>query len=181
MISRWTGLLGARHAALGVEFAWVIAAQVFTLIGSLVTIKLLSNLLDEAQFGLYSLMFSIASLAVAFLFLPLGQINMRFLAQAREEGLRRHLLQFRLSAPEPLLYHTEPILIGGKPVGYLTSGAYGHALGGAVGLGYVPCQPGVTAAELAREAYEIEVAGERVPATASAVPLYDPKNARIRC
>jgi glycine cleavage system aminomethyltransferase T len=38
-----------------------------------------------------------------------------------------------------MLYHNEPILRDGRIVGYLTSGGYGHALGGAIGLGYVPC------------------------------------------
>ena len=37
----------------------------------------------------------------------------------------------------PLLYHDEPIWRDGKRVGRITSGMYGHTLGGAVGLGYV--------------------------------------------
>ena len=47
----------------------------------------------------------------------------------REAGLGRRLLQFRLSDPEPLLYHGEPILRDGRIVGHVTSGNYGHALG----------------------------------------------------
>ena len=39
--------------------------------------------------------------------------------------------------PEPLLFHGEPILRDGKIVGQVTSGNYGHTLGGAIGLGYV--------------------------------------------
>ena len=42
---------------------------------------------------------------------------------------------------EPLLYGNEAILRDGRVVGYLTSGAYGHHLGAAVGLGYVACSP----------------------------------------
>ena len=53
----------------------------------------------------------------------------------KEAGLRRRMLQFRLTDPEPMLYHAEPILRDGAPAGYLTSGAYGHFLGGAMGLG----------------------------------------------
>jgi 4-methylaminobutanoate oxidase (formaldehyde-forming) len=98
----------------------------------------------------------------------------------RAAGASRHLLQFRLTDPAPLLYHTEPIVKDGAIVGFLTSGGYGHTLGAAVGLGYVPCQPGQTAAELASARYEIEVACERISATASAAPLYDPKSARVR-
>ncbi|KAB2916380.1 MAG: FAD-dependent oxidoreductase [Hyphomicrobiaceae bacterium] len=97
----------------------------------------------------------------------------------REAGLPKRLLQFKLQDPEPLLYHAEPILNDGKVVGYLTSGSYGHYLGAAVGLGYVACH-GETADDIVRRRYEIEVAGERIPATASLKPLYDPAGARIR-
>lgn len=79
------GLL-RQNSSLGMEFIWVVVAQLFTLVGGLLTIKLLSNLLSGAEFGLYSLIFSVASLLVAMLFLPLGQINMRFLVMARQSG-----------------------------------------------------------------------------------------------
>jgi len=97
----------------------------------------------------------------------------------KEEGLQKRLVQFRLTDPEPLLYHAEPILRDGAVVGYLTSGSYGHALGGAIGLGYVPC-PGESPAELLASSFEIEVAGARVPAQASLKPLYDPKSERVK-
>ncbi len=82
---KFIGLL-RQNSDLGMEFIWVIVAQLFTLVGGLLTIKLLSNLLSGAQFGLYSLIFSVASLLVAILFLPLSQINMRFLVLARQSG-----------------------------------------------------------------------------------------------
>lgn len=97
----------------------------------------------------------------------------------REAGLDKRLLQFRLSEPEPLLYHAEPILRNGDVVGFLSSGNYGHTLGGAVGLGYVPCH-GETAEQVLSSAYEIEVAGTRVKAEASLRPLYDPKSERVK-
>lgn len=97
----------------------------------------------------------------------------------REAGLQKRLVQFLLTDPEPLLYHNEPILRDGEIVGHLSSGAYGHHLGGAVGLGYVPCA-GETAAAVLASSYEIDVAGVRVAATASLKPLYDPAGARVR-
>ena len=48
----------------------------------------------------------------------------------------------------------------GKIVGTITSGNYGHHLGGAIGLGYVPCQ-GESEADVLASSYEIEIAGER--------------------
>ncbi|WP_323765605.1 FAD-dependent oxidoreductase [Marinovum sp.] len=97
----------------------------------------------------------------------------------RDTGLDRRLLQFRLTDPEPLLYHNEPILRDGQIVGYLSSGAYGHHLGGAIGLGYVPCT-GESLAGLKASRYEIDVAGRRVPAEVSSRPMYDPGNDRMR-
>ncbi|MGR3592433.1 MAG: GcvT family protein [Limimaricola soesokkakensis] len=97
----------------------------------------------------------------------------------REEGLQKRLVQFRLNDPEPLLYHAEPILRDGEVVGHLTSGAYGHALGGAMGMGYVPCA-GETPGDLLGSRYEIEIAGTRVAAEASLKPFYDPKSERMK-
>ncbi|WP_372834031.1 aminomethyltransferase family protein, partial [Puniceibacterium confluentis] len=97
----------------------------------------------------------------------------------REAGLSRRLLQFRLSDPEPLLYHNEPILRDGRIVGHVSSGAYGHSLGGAVGLGYVPCA-GEDPAAVLDSRYEIDVAGVRVAADVSARPMYDPDGARVK-
>ena len=102
-----------------------------------------------------------------------------FIAKKRE-GLSRRLVQFKLHDPGPLLYHTEPIIADGKTVGYLTSGGYGHTLGAAVGLGYVSCRPGESIEGILGRHYEIEVAGERVPATASLKPMYDPSGLRTR-
>ncbi len=97
----------------------------------------------------------------------------------KDEGLSARMVQFKLTDPEPLLYHNEPILRDGEIVGYLSSGAYGHALGGAVGMGYVPCK-GEDAASVLASSYEIDVAGTRVKAEASLKPLYDPKSERVK-
>ncbi|MEL6959351.1 MAG: FAD-dependent oxidoreductase [Pseudomonadota bacterium] len=97
----------------------------------------------------------------------------------QENGLENRLLQFKLTDPEPLLYHNEPVLRDGEIVGYLSSGAYGHALGSAMGLGYVPCK-GESAAEVLASSYEIDVMGTKVAAEASLKPMYDPKSERVK-
>ncbi len=97
----------------------------------------------------------------------------------KDAGLENRLVQFLLRDPEPLLYHNEPILRDGKIVSYLTSGNYGHTLGGAIGLGYVPCE-GQSVEDVLASSYEIEVAGSRVSATASLRPMYDPKSDRVK-
>ncbi len=97
----------------------------------------------------------------------------------REQGLQNRLVQFLLTDPEPLLYHAEPIVRDGAIVGYLSSGAYGHHLGAAMGMGYVPCA-GQTAQDVLGSRYEIEIAGRRVSARASFKPFYDPKSERVK-
>ncbi|MCO6051861.1 FAD-dependent oxidoreductase [Mesorhizobium sp. RP14(2022)] len=97
----------------------------------------------------------------------------------REAGLKRRLVQFLLEDPEPLLFHNEAIVRNGKIVSIVTSGNYGHALGGAVGLGYVPCE-GESEEQVLASQYEIEIAGTRHKAKASLKPIYDPKGERVR-
>ncbi len=52
-------------------------------------------------------------------------------------------------------------------------------LGGAMGLGYVPCK-GEAAADVLASGYEIDVMGTKVRAEASLRPMYDPKSERVK-
>ena len=109
---------------------------------------------------------------------PGGFIGRDALLKQKERGLTRQLVQFRLNDALPLLYHNEPIWRGKDIVGHITSAAYGHTLGGSVGLGYVH---GLDGNSPVGDGYAIEVAGERFAAEASLSPMYDPKNEKIRC
>ncbi|WP_299921156.1 FAD-dependent oxidoreductase [uncultured Pelagimonas sp.] len=97
----------------------------------------------------------------------------------KEIGAQNRLLQFKLTEPEPMLYHNEPILRDGEIVGYLTSGNYGHTLGGAMGMGYVPAA-GEKLADVLASSYEIDVMGTRIKAEVSSKPFYDPKSERVK-
>ena len=92
----------------------------------------------------------------------------------------KRLLQFLLTDPEPLLFGHEPVLRDGETVGYLTSGNYGHTLGGGVGLGYARHGDGVSREWVESGTWEVLVEGERVPAKASTSALYDPRGMRAR-
>ena len=72
------------------------------------------------------------------------------------------------------------MLRDGRIAGHLSSGGYGHALGAAIGLGYVRSRGDETAEELLASRYEIEVAGRRIAATATLRPFYDPTGTRLR-
>lgn len=99
--------------------------------------------------------------------------------ERKESGPKNRMLQFKLTDAEPLLFHNEPIIRDGKYVGYLSSGNYGHTLGAAIGMGYVPCE-GESAAEILGSTYEIDVMGTKVKAEASLKPMYDPKSERVK-
>ena len=90
-------------------------------------------------------------------------------------------MQFALDDPEPLLYHNEPIWRNGEIVGRITSGMFGHMLGKSLGMGYVTNSQGVADRDYLLDArYEIEVAGVRVPASASLASLYDPTGLSVK-
>jgi heterotetrameric sarcosine oxidase gamma subunit len=112
---------------------------------------------------------------------PGGFIGREALLRIRDAGApTRRLVQFVLEDPEPVLTHNEPVLRDGVRVGYTTSSAYAHTLGGCGALGYVSHPEGVTPDFVASGRFVIEQADRSYPARASLAPLYDPKNLRPR-
>src|SRR5882757_6584877 len=111
---------------------------------------------------------------------PGGFIGREAILRQRQSGCTKHLVQFKLTSAEPLLYHNEPIWRGESIVGFIRSGMYAHSLGAAVGLGYVAVPPGTALDAIGPEDFQIEVAGSRYAATASLRPLYDPRNERVK-
>jgi 4-methylaminobutanoate oxidase (formaldehyde-forming) len=112
---------------------------------------------------------------------PGGFIGKEALLRQKQEGvLKYRFAQFLLEDPEPLLYGSEPIYRDGVRVGHVEGGGYGYTLGGAVGLGYIFNEEGVTVDFVKNGRYEIEVVKERYPAKASLRPMYDPKGLRVR-
>jgi 4-methylaminobutanoate oxidase (formaldehyde-forming) len=102
------------------------------------------------------------------------------LRQKEQGGLRRRLVQVLVQDPEPLLFHAEPLLRDGVPVGYLRAGSYGFTLGGAVGLAMVESDAVVDAEYLRSADWQVDIAGRRWPATVSLRPMYDPDGLRVR-
>ena len=113
---------------------------------------------------------------------PIPFIGRDAILKQKESGnwKRKRLAQFLLKDPEAMLYHHEPILRDGQLVGHLTSGNYGHTLGGSVGLGYVHHKGGVDQDFLDSGAIEINIGGKRIPADASLTAMYDPRAERMR-
>jgi glycine cleavage system T protein len=110
-----------------------------------------------------------------------GFIGSEALRAAKERGVRRRLVNFKLEAQQPLLYHNEPIWRNGRIVGRTSSGMFGHTLGCPLAMGYLENEgEPVTTDWVNAGRYELEVAAERVPAVASLQPFYDPQSLRVR-
>jgi dimethylglycine dehydrogenase len=95
--------------------------------------------------------------------------------EEKEEGGVLRLQCFKVAATDADAIGDEPIWHDGKPVGWVTSGAYGHRVGASLALGYIP-----KALAGADSGFEIEIIGERRPAVRLAEPAFDPSGARMR-
>ncbi|MDO9590433.1 MAG: glycine cleavage T C-terminal barrel domain-containing protein, partial [Microcella sp.] len=87
---------------------------------------------------------------------------------------RHRTVYVALDDPEPVFVHDETVFADGVAVGRMTSGAYGHTLGRAVGIAAL--EPAVSL----EAAFTVECKGVRVPATVSRRPFYDPRGERLR-
>ena len=101
--------------------------------------------------------------------------------QLKQQGppLRR-LVQIRLSEPDLLCHHEEPVWVDGEIAGTVTSGMYGHRVNASLAMGYISQKEPISANLLASARIEVEIAKERVPATAQLGPWYDPKMTRVK-
>ena len=93
----------------------------------------------------------------------------------RAKGPKRKFVVFVVDADHADVIGYEVVLKNGEPVGYCTSGGFGHTIGKSLACGYVP-------AELARdgERFEIDILGERCAATITAEAVHDPEGKRLR-
>jgi dimethylglycine dehydrogenase len=93
----------------------------------------------------------------------------------RELGPRRRFVTFVVDAPHADVIGYEVVLKDNEPVGYCTSGSWGHYVGKSLAAGYVQ-------ADLARdgETFHIDVLGQHCPAIVTARPLHDPDGLRLR-
>jgi 4-methylaminobutanoate oxidase (formaldehyde-forming) len=85
----------------------------------------------------------------------------------KQGGSRRRLVSLALDDPDAMLWGGELVVRDGEPVGQVTSAAYGATVGASVGLAYVRRDQAVSSAWLAEGGFEVDVAGERIPVTAT--------------
>jgi dimethylglycine dehydrogenase len=90
-------------------------------------------------------------------------------------GGERRLVTLDVDARDADAIGDEPIFHDGKVVGWVTSGGYGHTVGKSLALGYVD-----KAVAAATSGFEVELIGERRPATRLAGAAFDPDGGRMR-
>ncbi len=111
---------------------------------------------------------------------PVPFLGREALLEQRERTLTKRLLTFVLEDAAALPWGDEPILRDGRVVGTVTSAAFGHTLGRAVAMGYVRDPGGVDQAYIAGGRFELDVAGDRIPARAGLAAPYDPHALRVK-
>ncbi len=102
---------------------------------------------------------------------PAGFVGRDALANIRESGVRRRLVQFIIDDPDVMAYHQEPIYRDGQFVGVAASATYGHTLGRTVGLAWISSDDVIDAEWVKAGSYEIEVAATRYPITVSPIAM----------
>ena len=96
------------------------------------------------------------------------------LRRHKEMGPTRRLAGFRLRErgfPRP----GYRVLVGGEPVGVVTSGTQSHTLGEGIGMAYLPLSAAQPGTEI-----EVEIRGRRVPAEVVRLPFYTRGSARTK-
>jgi dimethylglycine dehydrogenase len=96
------------------------------------------------------------------------------LLRQAESGLARRLACLVVDVDGADPHGDEPVLDRDRALGYVTSGGFGHTVGSAIALAYLPASFADPGTELA-----VEILGERRPARVVAEPLYDPRNERL--
>jgi dimethylglycine dehydrogenase len=97
------------------------------------------------------------------------------LEKQKKAGIKQKLvcLVVEADASDPWGYN--PIFHGEKRVGMTSSGGFGHRVGKSIAFGYVTPELATPGTRL-----EVEVLGRKLTAGVAAMPLYDPKNERMK-
>jgi len=93
----------------------------------------------------------------------------------KAEGVPRQLVCLVCQAEDADPWGYNPIFNGDEIVGMTSSGGYGHRTEKSIALGYVPPALAAPGTKL-----EVEVLGKKLAAEVAAMPLYDPKNERMK-
>lgn len=95
--------------------------------------------------------------------------------EERETGGKLRLVSFIVETEDCDVLGDEPIFLGEKVVGWVTSGGYAHGQNVSMAMGYVPRE----ICEI-KDGWQIEILGNMVTARLQREPMFDPKGERMR-
>jgi len=93
----------------------------------------------------------------------------------RRENQTKTLACLTIDNPVDVVLGKEPVHADGKPVGYVTSAAYGYTIDKGIAYAWLPTEVAAVGTEV-----EIGYFDRRIPAIVTAEPLFDPKMTRLR-
>ena len=97
------------------------------------------------------------------------------LAEQAAGGPSERLRCLVLDEPRAVCLGGEPVRIGGRTAGRVTSGGYGNRVGASIAYAYLPVETSAIGTPV-----DVDLFGELIGGSVVAEPLYDPQNARIR-
>jgi 4-methylaminobutanoate oxidase (formaldehyde-forming) len=102
-------------------------------------------------------------------------IGREALLAVRDRGAQSRLACLVLEDPRSVALGEEPVRIGGRIAGRVTSGGYGYTIGRSIAYAILP----TAYAEVGMPA-QVEIFGHWVDGEVAREPLFDPRGERIR-
>ncbi|MEN8584343.1 FAD-dependent oxidoreductase [Burkholderia sp. RS01] len=103
-----------------------------------------------------------------------GFVGCEALAVRKEQPASRALRCLTVDNGTSMVLGKEPVYVNGQAAGYVTSAAYGYSVRKPIAYVWLPACVGIG------DSVEIEYFGERIAATVTAEPLFDPGMERLR-
>ncbi|MET9882110.1 FAD-dependent oxidoreductase [Streptomyces sp. NPDC006430] len=104
-----------------------------------------------------------------------GDFIGRAALERRAADVRRRLTCLTIDDPSAVVMGKEPVYDGHRPVGYVTSAAYGYTMGKGIAYAWLPAELSVPG-----RAVDIGYFDRIVPAVVAEEPLFDPAMKRLR-
>lgn len=103
-----------------------------------------------------------------------GYVGYEAFQKLSKATVSRRLRALIIDDGKSLVLGKEPVFVGGKASGYVTSAAFGYTVGKPIAYAYLP------SAVTDGQGVEIEYFGRKIRATVSSEPLYDPQGSRLQ-
>ncbi|MGP3978281.1 GcvT family protein [Streptomyces sp. 8N114] len=104
-----------------------------------------------------------------------GDFIGRAALEGRAADVRRRLTCLTIDDPHSVVMGKEPVYDGDRPVGYVTSAAFGYTIGKGIAYAWLPAELATTG-----RALTIGYFDQRIPAVVAEEPLFDPTMQRLR-